>query len=82
MTFLAKKIQRQTVNQSYSTLKKNGVGASILKLFLDQGEVVVWRVVKTELAQILLQFFMILPCAKMECYVIIPNNILFLQLKI
>ena len=43
-----KKVHQQTVNQSYGTLKMNGLaeGTYMLKLFLDQGEPIVWRVVK------------------------------------
>jgi hypothetical protein len=43
-----KKVHQQTVNQSYGTLQLNGLSQStyILKLFLDNGEIVTWRVVK------------------------------------
>ena len=43
-----RKVHQQTVNQSHGTLQMNGLaqGTYILKLFLDQGEPVTWRVVK------------------------------------
>ena len=43
-----KKVQQQTVNQSYSTLKMNELaqGVYILKVRLDQGDVVMRKVVR------------------------------------
>jgi hypothetical protein len=43
-----KKVHQQTVNQSSGILNLNGVaqGVYILKAYLDQGEVVVWKVAK------------------------------------
>jgi len=43
-----RKVYQQTINQSYGTLKLNELaqGAYILKVYLDQGDVVTWRVVK------------------------------------
>ena len=43
-----RKVHQQTVNQSSGTLQLNELaqGAYILKVYLDQGEVVTWRVVK------------------------------------
>ena len=43
-----RKVHQQTVNQSYGTVQLNDLaqGAYILKVYLDQGEVVTWRVVK------------------------------------
>jgi len=43
-----RKVHQQTVNQSQGTLKLNNLaqGTYILKVYLDQGEPVIWRVVK------------------------------------
>jgi len=43
-----RKVYQQTINQSYGTLKLNELaqGTYILKVYLDQGDVVTWRVVK------------------------------------
>jgi hypothetical protein len=43
-----KKVQQQTVNQSYSTLKMNELaqGIYILKVWLDNGDMVVRKIVK------------------------------------
>jgi len=43
-----RKVHQQTVNQSHGTLQLNGLaqGTYILKVYLDQGETVTWRVVK------------------------------------
>ncbi|MCL2042065.1 MAG: T9SS type A sorting domain-containing protein [Bacteroidales bacterium] len=43
-----KKVQQQTVNQSYSTLKMDELaqGVYILKVWLSQGEMVIRKVVK------------------------------------
>jgi hypothetical protein len=43
-----RKVHQQTVKQSYGTLKMNELaqGTYILKVYLEQGEPVVWRVVK------------------------------------
>jgi len=45
---VGRKVQQQTVNQSYGTLQLDGVaqGTYLLKIFLDKGEPIVWKVVK------------------------------------
>jgi hypothetical protein len=46
--YTGKKVHQQTVNQSSETLPMNDLatGAYILKVYLDQGDVVTWKVVK------------------------------------